>query len=315
MRKLSLHLFIVFLALWSPFEAGVAQQGQLLRIVKGNKVTMRADAAHALSFIWLRDGEPIAGAHDARIVVTEPGIYTVIALGTICHSEASDPVEILIDTGEPDKQVDIEIQSLTEHNAVFVNEPFKHHLLLLNKGAVDASELVATFSLPQSLSYLEVVEPAGADVSYNSAANELSWRLARLAAGAAESLWLRLQGNAAGEAIVLARVRSAEQDRRSGNNESESKIDVINLFIPNVITPNGDGKNDRFVIRGIEFFGYSRLRIFNVDGQQLYDMQDYKNDWDADKIGEGTYFYYLELTDSKSQKHVFKGYITVLSEE
>lgn len=300
MRKLSLHLFIVFLALWSPFEEAVAQQGQLLRIVKGNKVTMRADAAHALSFIWLRDGEPIAGAHDARIVVTEPGIYTVIALGAICHSEASDPVEILIDTGEPDKQVDIEIQSLTEHNAVFVNEPFKHHLLLLNKGAVDASELVATFSLPQSLSYLEVVEPAGADVSFNSAA---------------ESLWLRLQGNAAGEAIVLARVRSAEQDRRSGNNESESKIDVINLFIPNVITPNGDGKNDRFVIRGIEFFGYSRLRIFNVDGQQLYDMQDYKNDWDADKIGEGTYFYYLELTDSKSQKHVFKGYITVLSDE
>jgi len=85
------------------------------------------------------------------------------------------------------------------------------------------------------------------------------------------------------------------------------------LFIPNVITPNGDGYNDFFVIKGIEFFQENHLIIYNRWGKKLIEYHSYQNQWDGrnadgEAVSEGVYYYLLKLNDGRQ----FQGSVTVL---
>ncbi|MEP2668704.1 MAG: gliding motility-associated C-terminal domain-containing protein [Cyclobacteriaceae bacterium] len=76
--------------------------------------------------------------------------------------------------------------------------------------------------------------------------------------------------------------------------ESES-IDVHpvkkNALIPNVITPNGDGKNDFFTLD--PSWQNSYLLIFNRWGKEVYKSNNYNNEWDAFNSTAGTYYYFI----------------------
>lgn len=80
------------------------------------------------------------------------------------------------------------------------------------------------------------------------------------------------------------------------------------LFIPNVITPNGDGKNDYFIIEQINGLGWE-LQIFHRNGTEIYHSKNYKNDWRAEGFPSNTYFYTLK--DPRGKKN-YKGWIKVL---
>lgn len=303
-------VFLVFIVL-SPT---IAQQGRQLCIIHaGSKVTMQAEARHARSFIWFYNDSAIVGQHDKQIVVTAEGLYTVIALGDDCHSEFSDTVEIVFDNRQPEQEkLDVEIRNRSDYKQVLLGQEFKEHLLVLNKGTAIAKKLIITFSLSPSLDYLGVAEPIDADVSYMSSLNQLQWLVAKLEPKQALSLWIRLSGRVEGAATTLAKVSSIGKDSNQADNESENTIDIISLFIPNVFTPNGDGSNDTFSIRGLDFFASNKLRIFNKYGNQIYEADNYKNDWTAQGYGDGTYFYYLELYDGAGRMHVYKSYVTVI---
>lgn len=72
------------------------------------------------------------------------------------------------------------------------------------------------------------------------------------------------------------------------------------LQFPSVVTPNGDGVNDRFVISNLIDEGcypHNRLTIYNRWGFMLYDRKNIQNDdefWDADGVPAGTYFFRFE---------------------
>ncbi len=80
------------------------------------------------------------------------------------------------------------------------------------------------------------------------------------------------------------------------------------IYIPNVISPNGDGMNDVFYIRNIEHYPGSRLKIFNRWGNVLLDDPDYKNTWNGKNAPDGTYFFVLTLSDGRT----FPGNLTIL---
>jgi gliding motility-associated-like protein len=109
-----------------------------------------------------------------------------------------------------------------------------------------------------------------------------------------------------------------------GCNQQESAsvfIDVIgcSITIPNVITPNGDGKNDQFIIENLEYHPNTKILIYNRWGRVVYKDNDYKNDWQGtnnggNKVGEGTYFYVLELEDAEQcDKVECNGFITIMN--
>jgi len=83
-----------------------------------------------------------------------------------------------------------------------------------------------------------------------------------------------------------------------------------NLKIPNVITPNGDGRNDQFVIKGLDHYPGSQLHIMDRNGQIVFESMDYQNNWEAANIPAGTYFYRLQLNDSKNSEK--NGTITII---
>lgn len=81
--------------------------------------------------------------------------------------------------------------------------------------------------------------------------------------------------------------------------ETLSSIDFappVALVIPNVITPNGDGSNDVFIIQGIEQTERNRLIIRNSNGSIVFQTVNYHNDWGAPNLPDGTYFYQFVYT-------------------
>jgi gliding motility-associated-like protein len=89
-------------------------------------------------------------------------------------------------------------------------------------------------------------------------------------------------------------------------------IVVHNLIIPTLITPNLDGNNDYFVIKGIETLGTTSLTIFNRWGGKVYSSDNYDNSWDGtddnkNQLPEDTYFYILKAKNGMA----FKGYVVI----
>nr|MBA3901527.1 gliding motility-associated C-terminal domain-containing protein [Bacteroidota bacterium] len=84
------------------------------------------------------------------------------------------------------------------------------------------------------------------------------------------------------------------------------------IFIPNVITPNGDGQNDYFVIKNIP--PNTEIVIFNRWGNKVFESENYLNNWDGtnlrgEKVSDGVYFFVLR---NKGIENQITGTITVM---
>jgi len=73
------------------------------------------------------------------------------------------------------------------------------------------------------------------------------------------------------------------------------KIEYSPLKVPNVFTPNNDGKNDLFEITSVTSFS---LVVFDREGKVVYKNDNYENDWDASDVASGIYFYDITLSEN-----------------
>ncbi len=89
-------------------------------------------------------------------------------------------------------------------------------------------------------------------------------------------------------------------------------IQVNNLIIPTLITPNLDGANDYFVLRGLETLGRTELTVFDRRGLKVFENRDYDNLWDgvdynSNPLPDDTYFWVVRADNGVS----LSGYIVV----
>ncbi|MGB6034982.1 MAG: gliding motility-associated C-terminal domain-containing protein [Cryomorphaceae bacterium] len=88
--------------------------------------------------------------------------------------------------------------------------------------------------------------------------------------------------------------------------------------VPNVITPNGDGLNDLFVINNVEDFPNASLAIFNRWGQEVFSSTSYdqyqalNGGWDPGDNAGGVYFIELKLP---SIDVIESGNLTIITEQ
>lgn len=81
--------------------------------------------------------------------------------------------------------------------------------------------------------------------------------------------------------------------------------DFIFFYVPNFISPNGDGYNDVWTIRGITQYPDAHVQIFDRYGKLFVDRKVGNNDnvWDGKYLGReipsGTYWYIITLTGEK----------------
>ena len=77
-------------------------------------------------------------------------------------------------------------------------------------------------------------------------------------------------------------------------------IVVGEVFVPNIITPNGDSLNENFRPR----FSCrpASLEVYSRWGQRVYQTDDYHNNWNAQGLADGIYYYLLRDADDRRMK-------------
>ncbi|TAD96066.1 MAG: hypothetical protein EAZ97_14635 [Bacteroidetes bacterium] len=107
-------------------------------------------------------------------------------------------------------------------------------------------------------------------------------------------------------------------DSRGCKNTASVVVRVLDIPLVKaveIITPNGDGMNDKFVIQNLELYPKNTLMIFNRWGKTIYEKVDYENDWDGTSEGSliptGTYFFILKVVGTE---RITKGSFMVIND-
>ncbi|MFH1319207.1 MAG: PKD domain-containing protein, partial [Bacteroidota bacterium] len=89
------------------------------------------------------------------------------------------------------------------------------------------------------------------------------------------------------------------------------------VWIPNTFSPNSDGINDIFTLKGIGIKEFEMF-IFNRWGQQIFETSDLSIPWDG-TVGGGTliaqqdvYVYMINITDIFGEEHEYIGHVTLI---
>jgi len=93
-------------------------------------------------------------------------------------------------------------------------------------------------------------------------------------------------------------------------------LDCNSIKIPQIITPNGNGKNDKWVL---QLDTDTQVQIFNRWGNLIYTAKPYLDDWDGKAnegvtignnfLPSGTYFYIIDKNDGTKP---LSGYIELV---
>jgi len=94
------------------------------------------------------------------------------------------------------------------------------------------------------------------------------------------------------------------------------------LYIPNAFSPNNDGLNDRFYIKGYGIAKIKKMLIFNRYGQKVFEKQnvpvnDASQGWDGTTKGQpaaqtAAYVYVLEVICKDGQEFNYKGTVMLV---
>lgn len=303
---------IVFSVLLLPAAACFAQSNNpnVLNLKPGVTVKLRANGTGATSYQWFRNGDAIFGATQQDYVVSTAGKYTVItfSLGG-CSSDLSEEMEVIM---ESVISADVSILKRSENRQVINTEVFKYNLLVRNNGLGMATNVQVKDDLPENLTFVSVDPTIVGTASYNEQTRTVSWAIPSLANGSFVELVVNVRAMKPGNVVNSATVTINEPDPDLSNNTSVDTKEITGLKIPNVFTPNGDGKNETFSIERLDRYIENQLTIINRWGSTVYEKNGYLNDWTANGLIDGTYFYILKVKATNGQWQEFKGYVTVI---
>ncbi len=77
------------------------------------------------------------------------------------------------------------------------------------------------------------------------------------------------------------------------------------LYIPNAFTPNGDGKNDVFMVEGLQLYDFT-MQIFDRWGEKIFESNDTNTGWDGRHRGPlcemGVYVYRVVFKETTGKE-------------
>jgi gliding motility-associated-like protein len=96
-------------------------------------------------------------------------------------------------------------------------------------------------------------------------------------------------------------------------------VEVFDVKVPAVITPNNDGENDLFMPFDDGWSGIHEheISVFNRWGEKVWESTDFESGWDAKHngtlVGDGTYYWVLEVKyGPQNLSKTYKGTLSVL---
>lgn len=245
------------------------------------------------------------GATGQKITVTESGVYHVRVKYLSCEYTTSLSVELkntsLVGVSADKRKLLCEgdIITLTATSGfdsyewsdgqrgqqVTVNSPGRYYVIATNEcGEVKSEELI-------------IEEESPLNLSIEGSSQEISCFDPPIMLKASEGFVTYEWSHGASGRYVEVSYPGVYFLRASDEcgNEYTAEITITEkestVFIPNTITPNGDGKNDTFEVDSV--LNNPELIIFNRWGKEIYVSKSYKNDWGGEGVREGVFYYSL----------------------
>lgn len=267
------------------------------------------DQAGLSSFQWYRDGKPMPNANASVYTASVAGLYQVVSISSEgCRSDLSDGFLLIVE------YADLEVRKISETRFVGSGEAFEYQISVINNGNVNATGIEVIDKLPINLKYLGTTgEPIGKVTVVDQV---ISWKIPYLNSNQQLTLSIKTSAIKSGKIVNTVSVTAVEPDPNLANNVATDVKEIISeVMIPNVITPNGDGKNDVLQIDGLELYTENNLSIFNRWGNEVYRSNGaYKNDWNGNGLNEGTYYYLLKIKAKDGSTRSTTGWITLIKE-
>lgn len=90
---------------------------------------------------------------------------------------------------------------------------------------------------------------------------------------------------------------------------------TYNFFVPNMFSPNGDGKNDEFKVYG-NTIASLKLMVFNQWGEKVFETADRFQGWNGTNGGKplpvGVYVYVTQMTFTNGSTQTSKGTVSLI---
>lgn len=152
--------------------------------------------------------------------------------------------------------------------------------------------------------------------------------LALTASGGTAYAWSTASGILSGENTATLTIRptvtttyQVTVSNASGCSETSSYTVTVSedfqaIKANNILTPNGDGINDVWVVDNIDMYPNNTVTIFDRAGRVLYTQKGYHNTWDGmfkgSPLAEATYYYIIDFGTGKLKQ---KGFITLVRQQ
>jgi gliding motility-associated-like protein len=111
---------------------------------------------------------------------------------------------------------------------------------------------------------------------------------------------------------------TVEVTNRFGSKTSVSITVLVredyNITPSNILSPNGDGENDGWIIENLAAYPNNKVVILDRTGKLIYTTINYTNDWNGQfnglALADGTYYYVISINNGTGEK---KGFITIVN--
>ena len=281
-----------------------------------------------LTYQWQVDGSDIAGATSTTLNVSQAGTYTVIATNSsgctssesitvsisplpnisaimgdleLCFDETSTLSVTTADTGLT-YQWELDGSTMIgETNAsVEATEAGIYTVTATNTNGCTSTQVAIVLQSEFELSPIDGPtaicpgEYTQLTITSDDSSLTYQWTLdGAVMAGETSNV---LDTNQAGEYIV-----TATNAMGCTLSETVTVVERTDCFIPQGISPNGDGLNDSFEI---SWYNADNIKIFNRYGTKVYEKGPYKNEWygvssQGHELPTGTYYYVIYKNGTK----------------
>lgn len=244
------------------------------RLCPGSSVVLASSAASGNQ--WFRDGWPISGQNGQTIEVTEAGLYMV---------QSTDP-----NTG---------ITALS--NEVEIKQP---QAFVFDFGATPSN---AAPGQPIAFETLGTDQP----IAFEWQFGDPNAGLQNTSQEPKPTHVFALEGSYTIQLVATD---------LNGCKHTLLKTDFVEIekfngiYLPNAFTPNGDGENDQFRVRGLVNGPFSMI-IFNQWGELLFQSENPSTGWDGNRNGlpvqPGTFIYLVKL-EVEGKEQEISGKVTLL---
>ena len=278
-------------------------------VCTGNSIDLIAQTVVGATYSWTGVNGYLSSIQSPTILAStsvDAGDYTLTINANGCNSLPSTVTVIIHDC-----IADLSVVKTVNNVYPLFGQNVVFTITATNNGPYDATGVSVTDILQNGYDYISSTTTTG---TYNSTTG--IWMIGNLNNGATAILTITAKVISTGNYVNTATIVGHEIDINPIGNISWIEIFPTDFNIPEGFSPNGDGINDLFVIRGISNYSNNSINIYNRWGDKVFEASPYLNTWDGkssqgitiggDQLPIGTYFYILDLGDNSA---VIKGTI------